>query len=87
MTLVHRETPGASGRMSGLVIYSFNGKPQASLSDFASAFGSPLNDDVQDAIKSPNHDRDTVPQSTTTKPPTKKHCRKVIPAVLQSSTD
>jgi hypothetical protein len=33
------ETPA-----DGLLIDSFNGKPQASSSDFASAFGSPLNE-------------------------------------------
>jgi hypothetical protein len=44
--LVHRDIPALRGRMSGLVIDSFNGKPQASLSDFTSAFGSPLNDNA-----------------------------------------
>ena len=33
-----------TGRHGGLLTQSFNGKPQASLCEFAYAFGSPLND-------------------------------------------
>jgi hypothetical protein len=70
-----------------LLIQYVSGQPQLSLPDFSVAFGLPLNENIEDPTKSSDRDRHTVPQSTTTKPPTKKHCRKVIPAVLQSSTD
>jgi len=39
-------------RDSGLLIESFNGKPQALPNDFACAFGSPLNENAQYTIKS-----------------------------------
>lgn len=36
-----------SDSSDGLLIYSFKGKPQASLPEFADAFGLPLNENTQ----------------------------------------
>ena len=43
----------------GLLIYSFNGKPQASWPYFAYAYGSPLNENAQYTTKSTPRKRGT----------------------------